>query len=117
MSGQEAFGDFSGFMSAWAYWTSNLPYFPAVLYFAASNVIYMRQDAWGHLSNNTSFYIIFSVVALTLATLLNMVGLDVGTWLHNAGAIAMWIPAGIIIAMGGSHGVVLVRRTPSPCTP
>jgi len=32
---KRAFGDFSGFMSAWTYWTSNLPYFPAVLYFAA----------------------------------------------------------------------------------
>ena len=42
---KKAFGDFSGFMSAWAYWTSNLPYFPAVLYFAASNILFMRQTA------------------------------------------------------------------------
>jgi len=25
---KRAFGDFSGFMAAWTYWTSNLPYFP-----------------------------------------------------------------------------------------
>ena len=43
---KRAFGDFSGFMSAWTYWTSNLPYFPAVLYFAASNILFMRQNAW-----------------------------------------------------------------------
>lgn len=42
---KRAFGDFSGFMSAWTYWTSNLPYFPAVLYFAGSNVLFMRQAA------------------------------------------------------------------------
>jgi len=30
---REAFGDFSGFIAAWTYWMSNLPYFPAVLYF------------------------------------------------------------------------------------
>ena len=97
---KKAFGDFSGFMSAWAYWTSNLPYFPAVLYFAASNVIYMRQGAWGHLSNDATFYIIFSLLTLTLATVVNVVGLDVGKWLHNVGAIAMWIPAVIVIVMG-----------------
>ena len=97
---KRAFGDFSGFMSAWTYWTCNLPYFPAVLYFAASNALYIRQGAWGHLSNNTSFYIVFSLLALTVATLLNIFGLDVGTWLHNLGAVAMWIPVGIIIAMG-----------------
>lgn len=97
---KKAFGDFSGFMSAWTYWTCNLPYFPAVLYFAASNALYMRQDAWGHLSTNTTFYILFALVALTVATVLNVFGLDVGTWLHNIGAVAMWIPACIIIAMG-----------------
>ncbi len=97
---KHAFGDFSGFISAWTYWTSNLPYFPAVLYFAASNALYVRQASWVHLSNNPTFYIIFSVVTLTAATVLNIVGLDVGKWLHNIGALAMWIPALIVIGMG-----------------
>jgi amino acid transporter len=97
---KRAFGDFSGFMAAWTYWTSNLPYFPAVLYFAASNVLFMRQAAWQHLSSNATFYIVFSLLTLGAATLLNIVGLNVGKWLHNVGAIAMWIPVGIVIVMG-----------------
>jgi glutamate:GABA antiporter len=97
---KRAFGDFSGFMCAWTYWTCNLPYFPAVLYFAASNALYIRHD-WMGLSNNTTFYIVFSLVALAGATWLNIMGLDVGTWLHNLGALAMWIPAVIIMVMGG----------------
>jgi len=98
---KRAFGDFSGFMSAWTYWTSNLPYFPAVLYFAASNVLYMRQSQWGHLSASPSFYVIFASITLALATALNVIGLDIGKWLHNLGALAMWIPVAIIITMGG----------------
>jgi amino acid transporter len=97
---KRAFGDFSGFMSAWTYWTSNLPYFPAVLYFAASNVLFMREANWQHLSGNTTFYIVFSLLTLSAATLLNIVGLDVGKWLHNVGALAMWVPVGIVIVMG-----------------
>ena len=97
---KRAFGDFSGFMAAWTYWTSNLPYFPAVLYFAASNVLFMRQAEWGHLSGNATFYITFSLMTLVAATLLNIVGLDVGKWLHNIGALAMWIPVVIVIGMG-----------------
>ena len=96
---KRAFGDFAGFNTAWTYWVCNLPYFPAVLYFAASNALYIRHD-WGRLSNNTTYYVVFSLVALTLATLLNIVGLNVGTWLHNLGALAMWIPVGIVVAMG-----------------
>jgi amino acid transporter len=97
---KRAFGDFSGFMSAWTYWTSNLPYFPAVLYFAASNILFMRQTAWAHLSNNATFYIVFSLLTLSAATLMNIVGLDVGKWLNNVGALAMWIPVGIVIVLG-----------------
>jgi amino acid transporter len=87
-------------MSAWTYWTSNLPYFPAVLYFAASNVLFMRQAKWQHLSGNATFYIVFALLTLSAATLLNIVGLDVGKWLHNIGAISMWVPVGIVIIMG-----------------
>src|ERR1700674_1793635 len=97
---KSAFGDFSGFIAAWTYWTSNLPYFPAVLYFAASNLLFMRQAQWGYLSANPTFYIVFALLTLAIATLLNVVGLNIGKWLHNIGALAMWIPVLIVIGMG-----------------
>jgi amino acid transporter len=96
---KRAFGDFSGFMSAWTYWACNLPYFPAVLYFAASNLLYVRQG-WAPLSRNAVYYVGFSFIVFSGATLLNILGLDVGKWLHNVGALAMWIPVGIVILMG-----------------
>ncbi len=97
---KRAFGNFGGFMCAWIYWTSNLPYFPAVLYFAASNALYMRGSRWNYLANDARFYIIFSVVTLVVVTVMNVVGLDVGKWLHNVGALAMWLPVVIIAGMG-----------------
>ena len=97
---KRAFGDFAGFISAWTYWTSNLPYFPAILYFAASNALFIRTAAWGHLSNSTEFYVAFMLVGLAAVTFLNVIGLDVGKWLHNVGAVAMWIPVLIVIGMG-----------------
>lgn len=96
---KRAFGDFSGFMSAWTYWACNLPYYPAVLYFAASNLLYVRQS-WTPLSHSTAFYVWFSLLVFSAVTLLNVVGLDVGKWLHNVGAVAMWVPVGIVILMG-----------------
>jgi amino acid transporter len=71
-----------------------------VLYFAASNVLFIREANWQHLSGNATFYIVFALPALSAATLLNIVGLDVGKWLHNVGAVAMWIPVAIVIVMG-----------------
>jgi amino acid transporter len=97
---KRAFGGFSGFMSAWSYWASDLPYFPAVLYFAASNILFMREAAWGHLGASPWFYIGFALLTLAVATVMNLVGLDVGKWLNNIGALAMWVPVGIIIVFG-----------------
>ena len=106
--------NFAGFMSAWVYWTSNLPYFPAVLYFAASNAIFMREERWRFLSNSAWFYVAFSIAALAIVTIMNVVGLDVGKWLHNVGALAMWVPVMIVIIMG----IVAWRRfgTATPFT-
>src|SRR2546423_14735824 len=39
---KEAFGEFAGFMTGWMYWTANLPYYPALLYFAAGNALFSR---------------------------------------------------------------------------
>ena len=97
---KRAFGDFAGFITAWSYWACNLPYYPAVLYFAASNALYIRHDAWAHLQHSPVFFIIFMLITLGLATWMNIMGLDVGTRLHNLGALAMWIPALIVILMG-----------------
>jgi amino acid transporter len=97
---KRAFGDFAGYIAAWTYWTSNLPYFPAVLYFAASNALYIRPKHWTYLSDNANFYVWFSVAALVLIAVMNLVGLNVGKWLHNLGAFGMWLPVMIIIAMG-----------------
>ena len=93
---KRAFGDFAGFMNGWAYWMSNLPYFPAVLYFAASCALYLGPQRWHALAGNKAYFIIFSLGGLLLGTMLNVVGLSVGKWLHNLGAIGTWLPIGIL---------------------
>ena len=97
---KRAFGDFAGFICAWIYWTSNLPYFPAVLYFAASNMLFIRRHNGDYLASNAAFYMVFSVVVLIIITVMNVIGLDVGKWLHNVGAFAMWTPVAIVVVMG-----------------
>lgn len=97
---KKAFGNFSGYMSGWTYWTSNLPYFPAVLYFAASNLLFVRGAQGSSLSDNRAYYMWFSIIALFVITFLNVIGLNFGKWLHNVGAFGMWIPVVIIVVMG-----------------
>src|SRR5262245_38717255 len=98
---KHAFGEFAGFMTGWMYWTANLPYYPGLLYFAAGNALFVGGDRWQSLSNNSVYFILVASAGLALGFTLNIIGLDVGKWLHNLGALGAWIPALLLIIMGG----------------
>ena len=103
---KRAFGDFSGFLTGWSYWMSNLPYFPAVLYFAASNALYVAGNRGKALQTSPTFFLIFSFCGLSLALVMNIVGLNIGKWLNNLGAIGAWLPVGLLCVVG----VIALRR-------
>ncbi|MGA9888767.1 MAG: APC family permease [Candidatus Acidiferrales bacterium] len=99
---KRAFGEFPGFITGWTYWTSNLPYFPAVLYFAASNALYAGPARWLALSDNRTYFFLFAILGLAIATFLNVIGLSVGKWLHNLGAIGTWLPIAILFGIAAT---------------
>jgi amino acid transporter len=95
---QRAYGDFSGFLAAWTYWMSNLPYFPAVLYFGAGSLLF----AFPHgqkLASTGNYYLLFALVCLALITILNVRGLKFGKWLNSLGAFGSWIPIAILLVL------------------
>src|SRR6516164_3112735 len=91
---KRAFGPFSAFMTGWMYWATNLPYFPGLLYFAGANALYVAGPSAAQAYGSRPPYFI------AFAVLLNVVGLNIGKWLSNAGAIAGWIPIALLIAFG-----------------
>jgi amino acid transporter len=97
---QRAFGDFAGFMTGWFYWTSLLPFFPALLYYIASNVLLIGGQRWQHLSSSPTYFILASLACLGLATALNLIGLNISKWLSNLGAIVEWLAAFGLIVIG-----------------
>jgi amino acid transporter len=97
---KRAFGPFAAFITGWTYWGSNLPYFPGLLYFAAGNALFIGGPAWQSLSTNSTYFISVSMTGLAISVAMNVVGLNVGKWLNNVGAIAGWIPALLLIALG-----------------
>jgi amino acid transporter len=97
---RRAFGEFPGYLSGYCYWSSNLPYFPALFYFTAANALYVFGHRYDSLQSSQPYFIIFSLIALAIAVGLNVVGLNIGKWLHNAGAIGLWVPALVLVAMG-----------------
>jgi amino acid transporter len=97
---KRAFGPFAGFITGWTYWASNLPYFPALLYFAAGNALFIAGPHGGGLAASPAYFIAVALGGLTLATVVNIYGLQIGKWLNNAGAIARWSVTLLLVAVG-----------------
>lgn len=97
---KRAFGPFAAFITGWSYWGTNLPYFPSLLYFAAGNALFVGGPSWASWSSSSGYFIMFSMIGLALAVSLNVVGVDTGKWLSNTGAMAAWLSAGLLIALG-----------------
>ena len=96
---QEAFGDFPGFIAAWTYWMSNLPYFPSILYFGAASALVAFGPRAQTLAANPMYFVVFSVVLLVLITLLNIRGVNAGKWLNNLGALGSLISLAMLMLL------------------
>ena len=97
---KEVFGDFHGFLSGWCYWTNNMLYVPTVmLYFVGVSVFVLgaRHQA---LADNRAFALTTTVLLLTALVALNFVGLGVGKWINNLGAIGTGIAAATLMGLG-----------------
>src|SRR3954463_11495032 len=97
---KRAFGPFAAFITGWTYWGSNLPYLPGLLYYAAANALFMGGPEWQSWSSNSTYFIAVASIGLAITVTMNVVGLNVGKWLTNVGAIAGWIPAMLLMALG-----------------
>jgi amino acid transporter len=97
---KEVFGDFNGFLSGWCYWTNNMLYVPTVMLYFVGVSAFAMGPAHAALADNKTFAMITSLVLLALLTVLNIVGLGVGKWLNNIGAIGTFVAAAVLIVLG-----------------
>jgi len=94
---KQAFGPGVGFMTGWTYWTSNLPFFPGILYFAAGNALFLSAPTGARWDASPAYFIVFALLGLLFATVVNLRGMAIAKWLSNIGAISRWL-AGLLLA-------------------
>ncbi len=97
---KEVFGDFHGFLSGWCYWTNNMLYVPTVMLYFVGVSVFALGPGHAALADSKVFALVASVIVLGLLTILNIVGLSVGKWLNNLGAIGTGIAAATLIGLG-----------------
>ncbi|HTS06017.1 MAG TPA: APC family permease [Candidatus Eisenbacteria bacterium] len=97
---KEVFGDFHGFLSGWCYWTNNMLYVPTVMLYFVGVSVYVLGPGHQGLADNKVFASIASLTLLALLTLFNILGLGVGKWINNLGAIGTFMAAAVLIGLG-----------------
>jgi amino acid transporter len=97
---KEVFGDFHGFLSGWCYWTNNMLYVPTIMLYFVGVSVYVLGPTHHGLADNKLFAASVSLALLALLTLLNILGLGVGKWINNLGAIGTFIAAAGLIGLG-----------------
>jgi len=98
---KEAFGDFHGFVAGWNYWIYTVFYFPGLLLASAAMSGYLMGQNGAALAENRTFLLSVSVGLLVVAVAFNIIGLNIGKWLQNAGGVATYLPLMAVVAIAG----------------
>jgi amino acid transporter len=103
-----AFGDFHGFVAGWTYWIYTVFYFPGLLLASAAMSAYVGGAGSAWMAQNRAFLLGSSFVLLIVAVWLNIIGLQIGKWLQNAGGVGTYLPlmmiVGVALFLWSRHG-------------
>jgi len=103
---KKQFGDFHGFLSGWCYWTNNMMYVPTIMLYFVGVSVFAFGPGHQALGDNKIFALTASILLLAVLVVLNIIGLGVGKWINNVGAIGTFVAAAVLIGLGA---IVWVR--------
>lgn len=95
---REAFGEFWGFFVIWMQWVYNIAWYPTILSFVAGAIAYVIHPSF---AENKMFILLTTMAIFWLATLVNMFGMRLSSWVSTAGAIfGTLLPMCFVILLG-----------------
>jgi amino acid transporter len=100
------FGPWHGFLCFWVYWMATVIWFPSAATFYASAAVFTLGQDYAWLASSHVYLTVAPLVIIWTAIGTNIVGLKVGKWTQNVGALSSWV-LGIALA---TMAVVLWRQ-------
>jgi amino acid transporter len=98
---KEAFGDFHGFVAGWSYWIYTFFYFPGLLSASVAMSVFIGGPKYAWLADSKAYTLGTSLGLLAIAVILNLVGLNIGKWLQNAGGVGTYVPLLMLLGIAG----------------
>ena len=93
------FGPWHGFLAFWSYWMGIAIWFPSAAMFYMSVAVGTLGPSYSHLAANRVYLVIASLAAIWIALITNLVGVKIGKWTENLGALASWVLAAVLIVV------------------
>jgi amino acid transporter len=104
------FGPWHGFLCFWVYWMAMVIWVPSAAMFYTSAAAYMLPRL-AHLAGDRMYLVAASLVVIWVAQGTNIVGMKVGKWTQNLGALASWVLGAALAAFAA-----LMWRRAGPAT-
>jgi glutamate:GABA antiporter len=109
-----AFGNLGGFLTAWNLWFYGIAVTASILYGIPSELSYLIGPSAAWLPENRLVSIAIITALIVLLTAAELRGLEIGKWIHNAGAVAV---IAVFIALIGLGPWAMVRHVQVHWTP
>uniref|UniRef100_Q01N99 Amino acid permease-associated region n=1 Tax=Solibacter usitatus (strain Ellin6076) TaxID=234267 RepID=Q01N99_SOLUE len=106
------FGRWHGFLAFVVYWISIAFWFPSAAMFYMSAGAYALGPSYSYLANSRPFLLTVSLVAIWIALGTNIVGMKIGKWTQNVGALSTWVLGGLLVVVAA-----LLWNRSGPATP
>ena len=95
---KEAFGHRTGFLAIWLLWIQNAIWYPTILSFIAATISYIFDPS---LADNTTYTLSVILITFWVATLANLLGMKISSWISTFGVVfGTFIPGSLIILLG-----------------
>jgi amino acid transporter len=96
-----AFGEVHGFLAGWAYWLSNLVFFPSLLLFISGVALHLGPRSWLGLAENPLYNGLVCLALLWAVTFVNVFGLKNAKWVQNIGGLGTLVVT-VQVLVGGA---------------
>ena len=96
---KQGFGEMAGFLIAWNLWVYAVVVLGAIIFVVPTDLAYLLGGSWTWIPASPPATLALTGVVMAAITVVAVLGLNIGKWLHNAGSVMILTAYAILLAL------------------